>query len=487
MYHEHPIRILRYSAKNIWLLIFPLLRGVSTLRFDKDRFYSWVKGAWFDILILGLIMLFGLVRWYSSRIDISAAAITHNDGVIFRLRTTIPYSSVSLITVERPFYLVPFRAVMLRCDTSAGLFNSPDMKLMVSEKVIRELKRSIPDVREKGSSDDIPRPTALSILLFSVFFSSGFSGVVYIATFFFKGGDIAHDMITASLSRITMETEKLTGKLLLRIPEAAIMIGSLFIAAWLLSFTINVLRYYGFALTLDENCMKVSYGTLTRKEYRIMSEQINYTDLRQNLIMKIFSAVAVHISCAGYGYGKRSLPVLLPVRKEKNMGRELEAIGILHGIKNEFKPKRTGFWQYIWLPVILSAASFPVHFIAADIVPALSDLTLFAAIMLEVPSIWFIAVKFAAFLTSGISLYDDKIMIRCSRWTTFHTVIADRSRLVKLTLRQTIFQKMIGKKCSVILYFEGEEHKSYRVKGIDIKKAMEISELLDHHMESVPI
>ena len=35
VYREHPIKILRYSAKNLWLLIFPLLRS---LRFIRSRF-----------------------------------------------------------------------------------------------------------------------------------------------------------------------------------------------------------------------------------------------------------------------------------------------------------------------------------------------------------------------------------------------------------------------------------------------------------------
>lgn len=52
--------------------------------------------------------------------------------------------------------------------------------------------------------------------------------------------------------------------------------------------------------------------------------------------MKFFEAVAVHISCAGYGVSRRSLPVLLPVRKEKNIGKDLEAIGVLSGVKNDF-------------------------------------------------------------------------------------------------------------------------------------------------------
>ena len=64
MYHEHPLRILKYSAKNIWLLIFPFLRGLRTYHFSKDFFYTWIQGAWKDILVIGVIVLFGFIRWF---------------------------------------------------------------------------------------------------------------------------------------------------------------------------------------------------------------------------------------------------------------------------------------------------------------------------------------------------------------------------------------------------------------------------------------
>lgn len=51
MYHEHPIRILKYSIKNLWLLIFPLIRGIHAITFDVGKLYHWIKGAWFDIAI----------------------------------------------------------------------------------------------------------------------------------------------------------------------------------------------------------------------------------------------------------------------------------------------------------------------------------------------------------------------------------------------------------------------------------------------------
>ena len=35
-YSEHPLRILRYSIKNIWLLVFPLLRGINAVWTDRN-------------------------------------------------------------------------------------------------------------------------------------------------------------------------------------------------------------------------------------------------------------------------------------------------------------------------------------------------------------------------------------------------------------------------------------------------------------------
>ena len=81
--------------------------------------------------------------------------------------------------------------------------------------------------------------------------------------------------------------------------------------------------------------------------------------------------------------------------------------------------------------------------------------------------------------TSGIAIYDDKILVRCCKWSKFHTLIVDRSKIIKVELEQTIFQK-IGKRCSVSLWFEGEKHIKYKVKAFDEQKALDIAELLGY-------
>lgn len=484
MYHEHPLRILRYSAKNIWLLIFPLLRGVRAIRLDADRLYQWFKGSWFDIAVIGLIILFGYIRWHFSGIQLDDSEIVHWEGITAKIRTAVPYKNVSSVTVERPFYLMPFKALKISCDTSAGVYQRADLQLMVTEKFCNEFLKKVPDVNENNKVNDIPDANPLSILLFSVFFSSGFSGTVYIATFFFKGGDIAHDIINVSLERITETTTKLGGKLLMGIPSVALAVGIFFISAWIVSFVINLFRYMGFTVEGDEHCLKVSCGLFNRREYRITSAHINYTDLRQNLIMKFLGAVTVNISCAGYGSEKNHLPVLLPVKKEKSIGNTLEKIGIFSGVKNDFRPKKNGWWQYIWQPVIISLLIFPTHIIIGKVFPEISELTFFLAVMSEIPAVWFIVANLTAFFTSGISIYDDKIMVRCSKGAGFHTVVAERSRLVKFEIQQTVFQK-IGGKCTVCLWLGSEERSHFKVKAMRVGDVMEICRMLGY-MENIP-
>ena len=481
MFHEHPLKILKYSAKNIWLLIFPLLRGIYTYHFDKNWFYSWVRGAWFDIAVLGVIILFGFIRWFFSRIDFTEKELVHRDGVFVRVNTYIPFKNVSSVTLESPLFMAPFGAVRFRCDTRAGIFKTVDLKLLVGNKARKAIMQYMPDVNEEKKIQGIPQPNAMSILLFSVFFSSGFSGTIYLATFFFKAGDIAYDIISRSLNIIAAETEKLTEKLVLKIPTAAIFIGVFFIASWFLSFMVNLFRYGKFSIDCDKHCMKVGYGILDHKEYRIKNSHINYTDLRQNLIMKLFGAVAVNISCAGYGSSKNRLPVLMPVKLEKRLGENLAAIGIYGKKKNKYSAQPAGIGSYLLLPLLVAALIIPSHDWIARIFPRFAELSFFVAVMLEIPAVWFIIVKFVALLTSGVAFFDDKIMIRCSTWTRFHTVVSSRSNIVKVELEQNLLQALSGR-CAMSIWFEGEEHRRFKIKAMKAEEVRIIAEMLGYKL-----
>ena len=478
MYHEHPLRIMRYSFKNIWLLIFPLIRGATVIKFDPAGFYAWIQGAWLDIAIIGIILLFGFVQWYFSMIQITESAVIHQNGVFIKVTTTIPIENISAVTSEQLFFLIPLKAMTFRCDTRAGFFKSSDMKLLVTTKVGKELMSHIPKLEKDKSDMDFPEPTVLSVLLFSVFFSSGFSGAVYIATFFFKGGDIAHNLVSEWVAKITETTEKISEKLILRIPQAGIIVGMFFLTTWLLSFIVNLLRYLRFKVSADKKYINISCGITKRKEYRIRTDYINYTNLRQNLIMKICGAVSVNISCSGYENSSRQLPVLLPMRKESNLGNGLEKIGISSRKKLDFRPKTSAFMTYTFMPCLMIVSVYLLYCLADKYIPQLAELSYFLLVMAEIPLVWLMSVKIASLLKSGITIDGDKIIVRCSEWTSFHTVIAEKKKVVSVEVNQSIFQRITNKRCHVSIWFTGESKSKFTVKAIDVADAEKICNLL---------
>lgn len=485
MYHEHPIRILKYSIKNLWLLIFPLIRGIHAITFDVGKLYHWIKGAWFDIAILAAIIIFGLIRWYFSFIKVTDSMIIHIDGVFVKVRTFIPYDKLSSVTIERTFYLRPFGAMRANFDTSAGVLDTPDLKLIVSKNTCRIIMEKVPRIKRKSGKMNRHKTSSVSLLLFSVFFSSSFSGAVYLAAFFFKGGDISREIIAVYFDKLTEQTSKMPVLIIRHIPAAAIVIGLFFLATWLISFVLNVLRYYGFSARNDEKYIEIECGSFSKRKFRINQKHINYVDYRQSLLMKIFRAESLNVNCAGYGSGKNEFPVIVPLRRKKAEDNSICRLWKCSGNKSSFRPGIKNLWAYIWLPVILSMIIIPLSKILPPIAASrLSGIIYFLIIMAEIPTVWMIIIKFVSAVTSKVVIYGNNIEIIYSKGFGFHRIIADKNNLMKVNITQTPFQKQ-AKVCTIYFYFSGEKPHSHFVKAISCKDAEKIFLLLGYEYAQV--
>lgn len=482
MYHEHPIRILKYSIKNLWLLIFPLIRGIHAITFDVGKLYHWIKGAWFDIAVLAAIIIFGLIRWYFSFIRVTDSMIIHIDGVFMKVRTYVPYEKLSSVTLERTFYLRPFGAMRLNFDTSAGVFNQPDLKLIVGKKTCRAIIEKAPRIKRKSGKMNRHKTSSVSLLLFSVFFSSSFSGAVYLAAFFFKGGDISREIIAVYFDKITQQTSRMPVLIIRHIPAAAIGIGLFFLATWLISFVLNVLRYYGFSARNDEKYIEIECGSFSKRKFRINQKHINYVDYRQSLLMKIFGAESLNVNCAGYGSGKNELPVIVPLRRKNAEDNSISKLWKCSGNRISFRPGIKNLWTYIWLPVILSLIIIPLSKVLPPIAASrLSGIIYFLIIMAEIPTVWMIIIKFVSAVSSRVAIYGNKIEIIYSKGFGFHRIIADKSNLIKVDITQTPFQKK-RKRCTISFYLSGEQTHRHFVKALSCEEAEKICLLLGYDL-----
>lgn len=101
VYREHPIKILRYSAKNLWLLIFPLLRSLRFYPFSFQNLIDWGAGVWFDLLVALLILGIGTLRWHACIYYFDEVTIRSRSGILLQRVTEIPLERIAS-TVELP-------------------------------------------------------------------------------------------------------------------------------------------------------------------------------------------------------------------------------------------------------------------------------------------------------------------------------------------------------------------------------------------------
>lgn len=156
LYREHPINILKYAGKNIWLLVFPLLRGIRSIRLDVYAFYHWLQGAWFDLLVVLVILGIGYLRWHFIQFRAERNCFVYSSGILIRREVVIPYDNLSVITAEHPWWLRPLFAVRVQLDTRAGALKTMDISILVRRSDYRRIKQRLP-IRLRSSKTRICR------------------------------------------------------------------------------------------------------------------------------------------------------------------------------------------------------------------------------------------------------------------------------------------------------------------------------------------
>ena len=438
MKNQHPVKILSYCSKNMWLLIFPLLRGLAAVRImDFNALYSWFIGAWFDILIVILILLTGFIRWKFTGFNADNEKIVFYSGIAARTVNEIPYASITSFTVENRFFLRIFKAASVYIDTGSGKFSDNDMKIMVYNNDAAEIRKKIENyLRKKPQECHYNyKPRLLSTIFFSFVFSSTITGVIYIAL--------------------------------------------VFIGSWFISFIGNIMRYTGFRISIEGKTARIKTGLLTRRSYCINTSKINYIDLRQSILTKIARVMSINVNCSGYGNSAKEIPVLIPVMHKKYAVPALNAMfpeaPVFH--KSDYKPSLKFLWRYTWPSLLICALFVPVYFAADYFFPLYHDAYKFLLIMAEIPSVWYVIVSIISNRTSGISACDESLCIKYSKGYVFHTVIAHNYHIVKTVISQNIFQKFTDT-CDITIYINSEFSTYHRLKSIKLKDAEKIQDIL---------
>lgn len=473
MHREHPIKILRYTAKNLWLLIFPLLRGAHFLPFSAQAAAEWIRGAWFDLLIGLLILAYGAIRWYVCSFTYNTDVICHQTGVLWKKETEIPCRSITAVTEERAFYLRPFGAVRLRIHTGAKDIAGADMQLLLHQTDLMAIRAVIPILQEIPNPTERHRPHIARLLLFSFLFSSSLSGAIYAAAIFFQGGKITRDIFAElQAEALLMTLTEQAASYFRGIPKAALTVSILILSAWLLSFAGNLLRYSRFRFHAGVSVFSVHRGLLTKQRYHLRRGAVNYIDIRQNLMMKLFRLISIHISCPGYGNQKNELPVLLPLLKKKQASALLcpllpKPCQIPFSSNIAPKPKQSAFriWLFVWQPMTCISVICALILFMAYAFPAAYNRFSFFGFMLLLPFAWLLLIRLISAAQTRMWIEEDQICLHYSKAFLFHTLVAPVQHLVSVRITRTRRGRKRGI-CNVFFYFQGKRVHRHKLTGM---------------------
>ena len=246
---QHPAKIFYLVSRRFWLMLIPLARGLVALRWD---FYSWVRGAWFDILIVLFIGISAYLRWRCTYYKLESEHISIQTGIFAKRSFCVPYEKSCVFLAEHKFFLRPFGAANLYLDTNAGGPRKTDVSLTVSEKDCEQLFAVL---KKDGGVKASYQPGMKRLVVFSIMFSSTLSGVIYIGTLLSQSGKLLGRSLQAMLFTAVTDVSK---SLALKIPPFALGISLFLFTGWLFSFLSSLLRHIRFAVGRNGEQLEIS-------------------------------------------------------------------------------------------------------------------------------------------------------------------------------------------------------------------------------------
>ena len=460
---QHPIKILSYTTRSFWLLLIPLTRSLIAVKFDIA---SWLRGWWLDIVVIAIIFLYAFFRWYFVTFTIDNSRICASAGFFGLVKTTIPFEKIcSVCCSQSPLYR-PFKAYSVYIDTNSGSEVTSDLKLAMRAEQVNALKKLTKTEISKATFSYSPRKR--NLLIFSLLFSSTLSGVILFSTLIIQSTRIiGREVEERFFHKLSEYAKYFTVKL----PKYVVIVAMIVILGWLYSFVLNIMRHWNFTVIRTGKRLKIKSGIFTKRYHILWVDKINYIDVQQSLLMKLFKICSVHIHCSGYGKSRREIAALVPVT---TLSEVLNTIGHLlpeiSAPQIQLKPRLKNIMRFLWPPIWLCMGIPAAGVILYQIFPNWSEIIRFVAIITEIPSVWLLVVKIASAFTTGIGADSSYAIFSYCKLYKFHTVIVPRKKISKTTLYQTPMQ-YLARNCTLEFNTHGESSVCHRIKNFPLLKA----------------
>ncbi len=452
---QHPFLILDCMSRYLLFLLFPLIRSLSLLGGD---FAGWWRGFWMDLLAVALILILGLIYWFCYLYCAKEQEILIRKGVLLASRLGIRYRDLATFSLERPWFLRPFRVVRVKMDTDAGSWKKADVALLLNQKEAQRLAKLVgKELQGEKKPARSYRTKALYVALLSFLTSNTLSGVLFASTLISQSGRLFGE----EAQRLFFDTlTNLAQTIVFWLPPAAAILAFILLGGWTIAFLLNLIRHLRFRVFRKGQSLTIDAGLFTLKETELSVSRINYLLMRQSFLTKLFGFYSVFLNCSGYGKGSDELSALFPALDERELNRSLRFfLPEYRWKRRKIRPVKRAFTRFIIPPLSWLLAVVGVFFLFYPLMNHFRTLWFFLLMMASLPLIWWLFVKITAFFHSGAGVKGNLCTFSCTFGFRIYTLLIRKERIAKVEVRASFFQRMIHCCDLIIIPYSEQPHR----------------------------
>lgn len=463
---SHAINILEHTSKFLVLLVFPIIRA---LFITNIGFYAWLEGAWFDIFIIMIIVALGFLAWYRYLYCLTDDGIYIKKGIIIVKNRYIPYGKLSVLSIEKPFYLIPLHAVRIHADTDGGLPTTPDFAITIYRSELEGFRQKVTaPIINDGEIKRVYLPKNFYIAILSFIVSNTLTGVLFVSTFISGIGNVLGNEVEEQMKgQLTVIAQKYA----FGIPPMAAILAIVILGGWAVSFILNLIRHLRFSVTRQSGSLYIKSGLVTRREYLLTVKRINLIELRQTFFTKLFGFYSAFIHCNGYGKRKDELSILMPAGErydlQQNVKMLLPEIPIC---KPTIRPRKKYLSRFLVPPISWVLSVLAGWLLLFYFCPQFSEIVFFIGIMAEIPCVWYLLVKILSYFHTGVGFSEDVYTFNYTYGYRIKTIAVPKERIIRLTVRRSFFQLMSGC-CDLVILTYSEGRKRHVVPNLNYEEA----------------
>lgn len=467
-FRQHPVKIIKYTAKYMWLLLIPLAKKLIATHFDIT---SWIEANWFDLMILSAIVVFAFVRWITVYFELGEDRIIAHTGFLGMTRTVVYFEDIASLSLCQGPVSFWLHSCTVYIDTDAKCVQSTDIRIDLTKSKAMEIYHIVSH-KATAQPGFVYKAHKKQLLIFSLLFSSAISGAVVLLTVLYQAYRITDDEFNKRL------LDEVNNQMQL-IENSGIWIyflagGCAIAMIFVVSFVSNLLRHWDFTCKRGKDHLRIRSGKGARRHHLLRRRFINYLDFTQSFLMRMFNICSVEVSCTGYGKRYKEISALIPITTSK------DAVMSARLIAPEFtlcKPQvRTGkacIPGFVILPALSVLIPVAVGTLMQELFPARSTQILFIEIMAALPLVWMTIVKVEAAVSTSLGFSGNNVTLSYCRWYTFHKISLKKDRITKVTIRRNPFARLFGT-CTVVFYTTGEASRRHLVGGVNYKRTLNI-------------